>query len=173
MFEYNELVTSASRFTLDALSQTQRAVLEALQERASRSLVHALQMIQMQKAILATGLFSLYDAELQRVLDCENGFKECKQILMDNGENKLSEKFEIYCLAINVLKHGDGRSYQRLLADYKSLPFRIKRPGENFFFEGDVSEISTLIEVDEDFVLNCVELVSQVSCALGRIYGWV
>jgi len=36
-------------------------------------------------------------------------------------------------------------------------------PGENFFDEGDVSEVSTLIEVDDKFVLNCAELIEQVS----------
>lgn len=43
------------------------------------------------------------------------------------------------------------------------LPFRIKMPGENFFFEGNVSEIATLIEVNDQFVLDCAELVESVS----------
>jgi len=34
---------------------------------------------------------------------------------------------------------------------------------ENFFYEGDVSDVSSLIEVDIDFVLNCVKLIEQVS----------
>jgi len=38
-----------------------------------------------------------------------------------------------------------------------------RQPGEAFFFEGDVSEVATLIEVDDAFVLSCAEVIRQVS----------
>lgn len=62
-----------------------------------------------------------------------------------------------------TLTHGRGKSYDALVANSEDLPFKIKLPNENFFFEGDVSEISTLIEVDDNFVLNCAELIEQIS----------
>ena len=43
------------------------------------------------------------------------------------------------------------------------LPFKIKQPNENFFNEGDVSEVSTLIEVDDDFVMNRAKTIRDVS----------
>lgn len=48
------------------------------------------------------------------------------------------------------------------------LPFRIKRPDERFFFEGDVSKISTLIEVEDAFVLGCAEVIREVSVVMFR-----
>jgi hypothetical protein len=44
----------------------------------------------------------------------------------------------------------------------------VKLPDENFFFEGDVSEVSTLIEMDDDFVQRCGSVVSEVSEVLRR-----
>ena len=48
------------------------------------------------------------------------------------------------------------------------LPFRVKLPDEYFFNEGDVSEISTLVEVDDAFVLLCAEVIHAVSVAVRR-----
>ncbi len=62
-----------------------------------------------------------------------------------------------------MLKHGRGRSYDALVSKASALPFKIKLPTEAFFFEGDVSEISTLIEVDNEFVINCAQVISDVS----------
>ena len=64
---------------------------------------------------------------------------------------------------INVLKHGRGRSYDALVVKADRLPFRVKRPGEAFFFEGDVSEVATLIEVDDAFVLGCADVIRRVA----------
>ena len=47
--------------------------------------------------------------------------------------------------------------------------FRIKRRDESFFFEGDVSEISTLIEVDDQFVLGCAEVIRNVSSVINKV----
>lgn len=166
MHEFNELVTKAAQSSLSALSQSNLKIKESLHQSTATHLVKGLQIIQLQKAILAIGLFSIFEAELQRMLSCKNGFKECTRILIDDGESSLNNKFQIFVMAINVLKHGKGYSYDRLLKQYDSLPFKIKKLEQSFFFEGDVSEISTLIEVDDDFVLNCVELVNQVSAYL-------
>jgi len=54
------------------------------------------------------------------------------------GAQDLKERFVNLRLAINVLKHGEGRSYTDLLEKAAALPFRIKQPTENFFNEGDV-----------------------------------
>lgn len=166
MHEFSELVTIAAHSSLSAFSQANLSTAESLHERAETPLVKRLQTIQLQKAILATGLFSLFEAELQRVLSCTNGFKECTRILIENEESRLYKKFQIFALAINVLKHGKGFSYDRLLKEYDSLPFKIKKLEQDFFSEGDVSEISTLIEVDDKFVLNCVNIIHQVSTYL-------
>jgi hypothetical protein len=148
---------------LEALRQANERALDGLQTSAATPLVKALQMVQLQTAISAVGMFSLFEAMLQDGLECSDGFRKAEEILEGEGETALKERFVDLQLAINVLKHGRGRSYDALIAKADRLPFRIKRLGEAFFFEGDVSEIATLIQVDGAFVLNCAEVIRQVS----------
>ena len=141
--------------------------IEALQTSGATTLVKTLQMVQLQKVVTAVGMFSIFDALLQGRLECADGFKEAAEILKGVGAAELGERFDNLKLAINVLKHGGGRSYQELLKK-QTLPFRIKRPDESFFNEGDVSEISTLIEVDNEFVMNCAVTIREVTNAIQR-----
>ncbi|MBU1356217.1 MAG: hypothetical protein KJ620_06575 [Candidatus Edwardsbacteria bacterium] len=163
MHNFDDLVYRSTAFTLNALEEANSKLLEALKTSASTIAVKNLQMLQLQKAILATGMFSLFDSILQEGLSCRNGLEEAKKILIQKGEIELHDHFDDFICAINVLKHGRGRSYDSLVTKSGSLPFKIKLPGENFFYEGDVSEISTLIEVNDKFVLDCAELIEQVS----------
>jgi hypothetical protein len=163
MHGFAELVDRCAAFTLEALRQANERTQNGLQTSAATPLVKTLQMAQLQKAISAIGMFSVFEAMLQDGLECSNGFREAEQILDREHETALKERFVDLQRAINVLKHGQGASYNALVAKADWLPFRIKRPGEKFFFEGDVSEIATLIEVDDAFVLNCAEVIRQVS----------
>lgn len=163
MHQLSELVYRSTAFSLSALYEVESKVIEQLQTSGSTSLVKTLQMIQLQKAIIAIGMFSLFDSILQDALSCKNGFAEAKIILAQSGNDKLNDRLEDFICAINVLKHGKGRSYDALIAKSSSLPFRIKLPGEDFYNEGDVSEVSTLIEVNNEFVSNCVKLIEEVS----------
>ena len=163
MHTFDELVYRGTIFTLRALEDVNFKVIEELKTSASTIAVKNLQMIQLQKAILAIGMFSLFDSILQEGLSCRNGFEEAKKVLVQRGKIELQNHLDNFICAINVLKHGRGRSYDALVSKSESLPFKIKLPGENFFDEGDVSEVSTLIELDDKFVLNCAELIEQVS----------
>lgn len=166
MHNFDELVYRSTLFTLNALEEMNSKVVVSLQAGASTIAVKNLQMIQLQKAIIAIGMFSLFESMLQDGLSCDNGFKEVKDILIRRKKTELLECFDNFFSAINVLKHGRGRSYDMLVAKSASLPFRIKLPDESFFDEGDISEVSTLIEVDDTFVLNCAELIEKVSKAI-------
>lgn len=163
MHSFKELIINSTRSTLAAFENSNEAFLESLKSLASTSSVKGLQMIQLQKVIFAIGMFSLFDSELQRELECDNGFSKASDVLIEKGEIELNKRFKIFILAINVLKHGKGHSYNKLIEEKSSLPFKIKQPNQSFFEEGDVSEVLTLIEVDDKFVLNCAELISQVS----------
>jgi hypothetical protein len=125
-------------------------------------------MVQLQKAIHTVGMFSMFEAILQDGLNCTDGFREAAQILDNEGEAALKERFEDLQMAINVLKHGKGRSYNALVAKAGNLRFRMKMPDEAFFAEGDVTEVSTLIEVDDAFVLRCAEVIRVVSDVIRR-----
>ena len=168
MHRFTDLVDRSTAFTLAALREANERTTDALQTNAATSLVKTLQMIQLQKAILAVGMFSLFEAILQDSLNCQDGFREANDILDRERQAVLKERFSDLQLAINVLKHGRGRSYDALVAKAGALPFRVKLPGESFFFEGDVSEISTLIEVDDRFVLSCAEVIEEVSEAIRK-----
>lgn len=168
MHNFDHLIYGSTAFTLNVLEETHSKILGELQVRGATSSVKNLQMIRLQKAIMVVGMFSLFDSTLQMGLKCRNGFAEAKNILLKIGKNELVDRFDCFIAAINVLKHGEGKSYDSLIGKLNSLPFRIKLPDENFFFEGDVSEISTLIEVDDNFVLNCAELVESVSNAIRK-----
>jgi len=149
MHAFAELVDRCTAFTLEALRVANERTIDALKTSAATSLVKTLQMVQLQKVILATGMFSLFEAMLQDGLRRNDGFAEAMKLLDREGEVVLKERFRDLQLAINVLKHGRGRSYDALVAKAGALPFRIKLPGEAFFCEGDVSEVSTLVEIDD------------------------
>jgi|ERR1051326_3409580 hypothetical protein len=163
MHSFADLVDRCTEFTLEALREANERALGGLQTRAATPLVKALQMVQLQKAISAVGMFSIFEAMLQDGLECGDGFRAAQEILERDGESALKERFVDLQLAINVLKHGQGRSYDALIAKADRLPFRIRRPGEVFFFEGDVSEVATLIDVDDAFVISCAEVIRHVS----------
>jgi hypothetical protein len=176
MHSFDELVDRCTNFTLETLRDANDRTIEALQTSGSTSLIKTLQMIQLQKAILAVGMFSMFEARLQDALSCTSGFDQAKRILVEEGELETKEHFDDVCMAINVLKHGRGRSYDALVAKVKKLPFKMKLPGESSFSEGDVSEVSTLVEVDDAFVRHCGKVVNQVSEVLRRArpeFVWV
>jgi len=169
MHRFTELIDWCTTFTLETLRVANERTIEALETSGATPLVKTLQMIQLQKTILAVGMFSIFEANLQTGLGCTNGFAEAKKILDDEGDVDTKERFENLYMAINVLKHGRGRSYDALVVKAETLSFRIKLPDESFFFEGDVSEVSTLIEVDDTFVQHCCNVISDVSEVIRRV----
>ena len=167
MHAFDELAEHGMKFSLNALNEAYEKVVAALETSAPTRLVKALQMVQLQKAVLAVGMFSMFEARLQDDLNCTDGFREATARLDARGAAALKEAFSDLQLAINVLKHGRGRSYEALVGKAPVLPFRVKLPDEHFFNEGDVSEVSTLIEVDDEFVRRCSAVIREVTQALG------
>lgn len=162
MHNFEDLIYRSTVYTLSSLEETNSKIIEALKTSSSTVHVKNLQMIQLQKVIFAIGMFSMFDAILQDELSCRNGFEGVKKKLKEKQKLELHNRFEDFIYAINVLKHGEGRSYDALVSKHEDLQFRIKLKGQNFFDEGDISEINTLIEVNDDFVLNCANLIETV-----------
>ncbi|WP_313113361.1 hypothetical protein [Aequorivita sediminis] len=169
MHNFSELIFGSTTFTLDSLKEVEDKIVKPPQISGSTILVKNLQMIELQKTITAIGMFSLFESILQDRLNCNNGFEEAKKILIQSGNEKINKRFVIFICAINVLKHGKGRSYNTLVAESEILPFKIKFPGENYFEEGDASEMSTLIDVNNDFILMCAKLIEEVSEAICKV----
>jgi hypothetical protein len=174
MHSFADLANRSTNFALSTLKEAEDEAIEALQTSGATRNVNNLQMIQLHRAVVAVGILSLFESIVQDRLECPNGFAAVRECLERSGEIDLRNRFSIFVYAINVLKHGRGKSYDALIAITADLPFRIKRPGEECFSEGDVSEVTTLIEVDDRFVRECAGLVAQVADVISKAYSvWI
>jgi hypothetical protein len=83
------------------------------------------------------------------------------------GEVDLGNRFSLFVYAINVRKHGRGRSYDTLAAMGPNLPFRIKRPGEDFFpaAQAELEVYAREQELAEDVVARLAKLLRNVALA--------
>jgi hypothetical protein len=142
-------------------------IIEELQTRASNSLVDGLRTNTMERTIIAVGTIGVFEALLQRCRNWPDAFPELDKELRRNGRDDLADRFRDYRDAINVLKHGEGRSYEQLLARKNQLPFTVKDKGQAFFDEGDVSEITRLVDVDSIFITRCIDLIDEIKDAIG------
>ena len=161
-----DLISRAVEFTLRQAQALEDGVVERLQTEAGTPLVNTLRMLTMQSAIVAVGCFSVFEALLQQKKSWGNAFQELDRQLRALNHSALADRFRDYRDAINVLKHGAGRSYERLVARREDLPFAVKDKGERFFDEGDVSEGIRLVQADHAFVRQCAEIIDEVVLAL-------
>jgi hypothetical protein len=164
MHNFEDLIERGAHFMLSTINAAELEVLKRLETGAAKGDVIALQMLQLQRAVLAVGMFSMLEAHLQGSGDAKYAFSEVETRLQNAGESLLGEEFTVLKHAINCLKHGRGSSYVALMKipDHR-LPFRVKRVGDSFFNEGDVAEAATLIEVDSALLLYCAETVKRVA----------
>ena len=65
MHEFSKLIDHSTSFTLEALKATENRIVDALQTSGATHLVASLQMIRLQKVIMAVGMFSIFEAILQ------------------------------------------------------------------------------------------------------------
>lgn len=162
MQNFVDLLETGALFTLQCLENRHALATKKLRAGARTQDVKALQMISLQKAVLAAGLLGVVEARLQDRKTGRGGFEIADECLDKANALALKQRFGDIRDAINVLKHGEGRSYERLLKRANKLHFRIKARGQHFFREGDVSEVATLIQVDETFIREAVATIREV-----------
>ncbi|MGE0257702.1 MAG: hypothetical protein AB7H71_10240 [Alphaproteobacteria bacterium] len=158
------LLSWCAEFTLSHSEAVRERVHKELEASAQTSLIMTLRTIRLQGVVLAIGMLSLFESLLQAHLRWDRPFDQLDEYLKQHEKCELAAKFNQYRLAVNVLKHGRGKSYERLLAMPGELEFKIKKPGESFFDEGEVSEIDTLIDVDDQLVRRCATLIQEIAC---------
>ncbi len=164
MHSFTELSNRCTEFTLTALKDVEYKTIKELGTSGATAKVKTLQMVRLNKVIFAVGIFSIFEAVLQDQLNCKKGFDEAEIILKQAGEITILQKFIDIKFAVNVLKHGHGQSYNALIIkNGGTLISQIKQPTENIFNEGDVSEVTTLIDVDDKFIEGCVKIIEKVS----------
>lgn len=159
MERFSDVTARCVGFMIDGLNEATKANPGDGND-ASTIFVKNAQALQLGKVVIAVGIFSIFEARLQDSLNCSDGFAELRTILLNANNQDVAIRFEQFCAAVNVLKHGKGRSYDRLLS-FDALSFVIKARDQHFFFEGDVSEPDTLVLVDDAFVRSCAELVQE------------
>ncbi len=166
MHSYDKLSQYCVSMAVYSWEKNTNNITEELQTSSRSTLINSLQAIQLSRTIMAVGLFSVFEVMLQRQLSCKDGFLETSKLLVSMGEIDVNKEFLTFQLAINVLKHGEGRSYTALLTQLESFPFKVKSPSEHFFFEGDLGEVKTLIEVTDNFVQACADVIHKVMSKL-------
>ena len=169
MHRFTELAQMVIAYTISNHKRTMKNLGDSPFS-ASRRAVVTMQALRLQTSVVAVGLFSMFEAMLQDALGVQDGFAGAKDVLDVAGESELRARFELYIKAINVLKHGEGRSYNELLAHAGPLPFRVRKPGETYFLEGDVSEVRMLIDANDEFLNHCGQLIRDVSSAISTVY---
>ena len=126
----------------------------------STSWIRFVRSVRLHNTIVAVGMFSMLEAMLKTRMGWQAPFEDIRNL--DGVDSELLRKIDDYRLAINVLKHGRGRSYDILVSRDK-LPFRIKKSDEFSFEEGDVSEVDILIDADLSFLAECSDIISNIS----------
>lgn len=74
------------------------------------------------------------------------------------------ERFTDVELAINVLKHGKGRSYNILIAKGGgTLKEKLKDFDLEEYEENDIAALTTQIDVNDEFIYKCIDLITEIS----------
>lgn len=169
-----QLLSHCANFTLAHTHQAEERIIEELQTSGATRLVESLRMLRLQRAVLAIGMFSLFESLLQDSMSWNKPFDDLQAFLKKQQEDALARNIENYFLAINVLKHGEGRSYDTLLQRIDELDFTVKAKEQPFFDEGDVSEVSVLVDANDVFVKRCAELIQEAARILREKAGaWI
>lgn len=172
MQRFIQIISESTELHIENSNRNEKLIYDGLQDSGSTRLVINIQKMQWERAIFAIGIFSLFEAVVQNELHIEKGsaFKELKERLKRNNKMELLIKFEEFYCAINVLKHGKGSSYTKLLEKQNSLPFEITLANSVSRNEGDISEIETLVYVDDEFLRSCLAVICECYDELSRIY---
>lgn len=165
----HELISRAAEFALNYASDTEAKLDEEFQTSGATSLVNVARMLTMLRAVIAIGSLSVFESVLQQQTGWDDPFGRVDQELRSNGNDMLADRLLDYRNAINVLKHGKGRSYEALLRRGSALDFPVKPPDQSFFHEGDISEGLHLIKADDGFGRRCAGIIQEVAEALRPI----
>ncbi len=169
MHRFTEIASMSTHFSLGKINEAFERTEIELRETERTLPGKVLQALNLSKVIYAVGLFSIFEGHVQQALKCTNGFTEIQSILDQAGEVALKEEFSTYYLAINALKHGDGRSYNTLVKKISGLNFSVETPSTPNYGVGDLTAVTGLVKVDTDFIENCMSLIERVSDCIEKI----
>ena len=93
--------------------------------------VNGLRIAAVEFEAAVAGIFSLYEARMQSPFPKGPFFNQLVVHLVNKDQHLLAAQVHHYYLAMNVLKHGLGFSYEEL-KKVPNLPFVMKQPEEFF-----------------------------------------
>ena len=164
-----ELLTRCAEFTLGHSEKIHGRVQGKFKTSSRTPLVNTARLIRLQAAVLSVGMFSIFEAMLQDQMSWEKeAFEKLNRHFNQNENAELARTFDNYRLAINVLNHGRGHSYNQLVERKSELEFKIKGLNEDFFFEGDISEVNILVDADGIFARRCAALIEEVAALINN-----
>jgi hypothetical protein len=163
--KFEHLDRAASMLSSEIASVAEKCTAN-LQTGASTSDVNGLRTCSMAITLIAVGLIGTFEGMLQQRFGWKDAYPELDKELAAKGRQDLADKLLDYRLAVNVLKHGEGPSYNKLLARRASLPFAIKGVDEAFFEEGDVSEVGGLVDTRGPFIDQSVAIINEIRTVL-------
>jgi hypothetical protein len=95
-------------------------------QNASEAQLEELRAATVALELAAVDIFSLFEARMQHHFKRGPFSRKLEALLIDAKQAELANRVHQYYLAINVLKHGKGASYRKLL-DIKSPLFGVKQ----------------------------------------------
>lgn len=157
-----QLLLSAAEVAARRSEESVSEILSLMDEHGGQTVfVNGLRMVTVQIEVAVVGVFSLFEARMQDHFPKGSFFKQLRLHLINEGQLELAAQVHHYYLAVNVLKHGLGSSYEEL-KKVPNLPFGIKHSRESFFNEGDVAEPEGLIDITRaGFLGGLIEALRQ------------
>jgi hypothetical protein len=95
MHSFADLVDRSTNFALSSLKEAEDEIIEALRTSGATRHVKNLQAIQLHRAVVAIGIFSLFESIVQDRLACRDGFAAVRECLKRSGEIDLGNRFSV------------------------------------------------------------------------------
>lgn len=141
------LLLAAAEVTARRSKENVSEILRLMHEVGGQTVfVNGLRITTVEIEVAVVGVFSLFEARMQPNFPKGPFFKQLRTHLINAGQPALADQVHHYYLAVNVLKHGRGPSYEEL-REVTNLPFVIKQLEDIFFNEGDITEPEGLIDI--------------------------
>lgn len=141
------LLLAAAEATARRSEESVSDILRRMREHGGQTVfVNGLRMTTVEIEIAVVGVFSLFEARMQPNFPKGPFFKQLRTHLIAADQPELAAQIHHYYLAVNVLKHGRGSSYDEL-RQIPNLPFVMKQPEDAFFDEGDIAEPEGLLDI--------------------------
>jgi hypothetical protein len=157
------LLSSSASYVFWQIKKEEGYLIDKVERgQASTDVTSALRAFKLMRAVSCVGMLSMLEAMVQDRLSYTKPLPDLEAKLRGLGQRDLADRLRDFRDAINVLKHGYGPSYDSLLKRKSNLPFLIKDRDQQFFDEGNVAEVRTLIDVDDGFVIRCCGLVGDI-----------